>query len=67
MKMDRILLKMSGEALAGDKKHGFDEETVRDVSNQVKQIVDKGIQVCVVITSGEEEPQTTWTELRRIP
>ena len=45
MKMDRILLKMSGEALAGDKKHGFDEETVRDVSNQVKQIVDKGIQV----------------------
>lgn len=30
MKMDRILLKMSGEALAGDKKHGFDEETVRD-------------------------------------
>ena len=28
MKMDRILLKMSGEALAGDKKHGFDEETV---------------------------------------
>ena len=64
MKMDRILLKMSGEALAGDKKHGFDEETVRDVSNQVKQIVDKGIQE---ETSGEEEPQTTWTELRRIP
>lgn len=52
MKMDRILLKMSGEALAGDKKHGFDEETVRDVSNQVKQIVDKGIQVCVVIGGG---------------
>ena len=65
MKMDRILLKMSGEALAGDKKHGFDEETVRDVSNQVKQIVDKGIPA--EVTSGEEEPQTTWTELRRIP
>lgn len=29
IKMDRILLKMSGEALAGDKKHGFDETTVR--------------------------------------
>ena len=52
MKMDRILLKMSGEALAGEKKHGFDEETVRDVSGQVKQIVDKGIQVCVVIGGG---------------
>lgn len=52
IKMDRILLKMSGEALAGDKKHGFDEATVKDVSNQVKQIVDKGIQVCVVIGGG---------------
>ena len=52
IKMDRILLKMSGEALAGDKKHGFDETTVKDVSNQVKQIVDKGIQVCVVIGGG---------------
>lgn len=52
MKMDRILLKMSGEALAGDKKQGFDEATVRDVAAQVKQIVDRGIQVCVVIGGG---------------
>ncbi len=34
--MQRILLKLSGEALAGDKKTGFDEATLRDVDKQVK-------------------------------
>ena len=38
--MKRILLKLSGEALAGDKKTGFDEETVRKVALQVKQLTD---------------------------
>ena len=35
--MKRVLLKLSGEALAGDKKFGFDEATVTVVANQVKQ------------------------------
>ena len=35
----RILLKLSGEALAGEKKTGFDEPTVREVAGQIKQIV----------------------------
>ena len=35
--MSRILLKLSGEALAGDKHHGFDEATVIEVAKQVKQ------------------------------
>lgn len=52
MKMDRILLKLSGEALAGEKKTGFDETTVCDVAKQVKEIVDKGIQVSIVIGGG---------------
>ncbi len=52
MELKRVLLKMSGEALAGDKKQGFDEKTVKDVSAQVKQIVDKGIELCVVIGGG---------------
>lgn len=52
MKMKRILLKLSGEALAGDKKTGFDESTTRQVAKQVKEIVDKGIQVSVVIGGG---------------
>lgn len=50
--MQRILLKLSGEALAGDKKTGFDEETVRGVALQVKQLVDDGIQVGVVTGGG---------------
>lgn len=50
--MRRILLKLSGEALAGDKKTGFDEETVRRVALQVRQLVDDGIQVGVVIGGG---------------
>ncbi len=52
MKMDRILLKLSGEALAGAAKTGFDEETVLDVAKQVKQVLDSGTQVAVVIGGG---------------
>jgi len=50
--MKRILLKLSGEALAGDNKHGFDEATCLDVAKQVKQLVDKGIQVSIVTGGG---------------
>ena len=50
--MKRILLKLSGEALAGEKKTGFDEETVVGVAKQVKQLVDDGIQVGIVIGGG---------------
>lgn len=50
--MRRILLKLSGEALAGEKKTGFDEETVRKVALQVKQLTDDGIQVGIVIGGG---------------
>ena len=48
----RILLKLSGEALAGDKKTGFDEETVRKVALQVKSLMDQGIQVGIVTGGG---------------
>lgn len=50
--MRRILLKLSGEALAGEKKHGFDEPTVRAVALQVKRLTDDGIQVGIVIGGG---------------
>lgn len=50
--MKRVLLKLSGEALAGEKKTGFDEETVRGVALQVKEIVDAGTQVGIVIGGG---------------
>lgn len=50
--MQRILLKLSGEALAGDKKTGFDEETIRAVALQVKTLVDDGVQVGIVTGGG---------------
>lgn len=50
--MKRILLKLSGEALAGEKKTGFDEPTVRKVALQVKELVNSGIQVGIVIGGG---------------
>jgi uridylate kinase len=50
--MKRVLLKLSGEALAGDKKTGFDEATVMNVAKQVKELVDEGIQVGIVIGGG---------------
>ncbi len=50
--MKRVLLKLSGEALAGNKKTGFDEPTVTVVAEQVKQLVDRGIQVGIVIGGG---------------
>ena len=48
----RILLKLSGEALAGDKKTGFDEATVRKVALQVKELADKGVEVGIFIGGG---------------
>lgn len=50
--MKRIMLKLSGEALAGSKKTGFDEDTVRKVALQVKQLVDAGTEVGIVIGGG---------------
>ena len=50
--MKRVLLKLSGEALAGDKKTGFDEATGMEVARQVKLLVDEGIQVAVLIGGG---------------
>ena len=50
--MKRVLLKLSGEALAGAKKTGFDEPTVTGVAKQVKQLVDNGTQVGIVIGGG---------------
>ncbi|MDO4976421.1 MAG: UMP kinase [Eubacteriales bacterium] len=50
--LNRVLLKLSGEALAGEKKTGFDEATVLGVAQQVKEVVDSGVQVAIVIGGG---------------
>ncbi|MCR5369576.1 MAG: UMP kinase [Clostridium sp.] len=52
MKMKRVLLKLSGEMLAGGRKTGFDEATVKEVARQVKTAVDDGIEVGIVTGGG---------------
>ena len=52
MDMKRVFLKLSGEALAGEKKTGFDEDTVKEVARQVKLSVEAGVQVGIVIGGG---------------
>ena len=50
--MKLVLLKLSGEALAGEKKTGFDEGTVLGVAAQIRTIVEEGLQVGIVIGGG---------------
>ena len=48
----RVLLKLSGEALAGDNKTGFDEATCRKVALQIKELCDNGTEIAIVIGGG---------------
>ncbi len=50
--MKRVLLKLSGEALAGDKRSSFDDEVIVKIAKQVKQLISEGIQVGIVIGGG---------------
>ena len=49
---NRILLKLSGEALVGDKKGGIDPEILIKYSNEIKKIYDKGVEIAIVIGGG---------------
>lgn len=51
-KYNRILLKLSGEALAGKSKTGFDEATCKSVAEQIKTLSEEGIEIAVVIGGG---------------
>ena len=51
-KYNRVLLKLSGEALAGEKGTGLDEATCQPVAKQIKKLVDEGTQVAIVIGGG---------------
>lgn len=48
----RILLKLSGEVLAGEKKSGIDFDTVMTISQSIKKVVDMGVQVAIVVGGG---------------
>lgn len=48
----RVMLKMSGEVLMGDKGFGLDSDTVKRVAADIKEVVDMGVEVCVVVGAG---------------
>ncbi len=52
MHYKRILLKLSGEALMGDKQYGIDSKRLNEYAEEIKQVVDKGIEVAIVIGGG---------------
>ncbi len=52
LKYKRILLKLSGEALAGEKKVGIDDEVVHKITAKIKEVADLGVQVGVVVGGG---------------
>ncbi len=52
MQYKRILLKLSGEALMGNRQYGIDPERLADYANEIKTVVDKGVQVAIVIGGG---------------
>jgi uridylate kinase len=51
-KFKRILLKLSGEVLMGDKNFGIDQKIVHSIASELKEISDSGIQVAIVIGGG---------------
>ena len=61
----RVLIKLSGEALAGEKKTGFDEATCIEVAKQIKTIVDNGTEVAIVIGGGNFWRGRQGTEMDR--
>ena len=52
MKYNRILLKLSGEALLGNRQYGIDPERLAEYAHDIKQVTDKGVEVAIVIGGG---------------
>ncbi len=48
----RILLKLSGESLMGEKQYGIDEKRIAEYATQIKEIADMGIEIGIVIGGG---------------
>ena len=59
-KYHRVLLKLSGEALAGPKKTGLDAETMLPICKSIKKCVDAGVEMGIVV-GGVDVPARTWT------
>ena len=71
MKYKRVLLKLSGEALAGDDHFGINANTVADIARQIKEAKDLGVEIAIVCgggniwrgVTGEAEMEKKWKEL----
>ena len=50
--MKRVILKLSGEALFGDGGHGYDDELIMNIADQIKTLIGKGMEICIVIGGG---------------
>lgn len=61
----RVVLKISGEALAGAKGNGIDTETVNQISEEVKELHNLGVEVCIVVGGGNFWRGRTATEMDR--
>lgn len=51
-KYDRVLLKLSGEALLGTKSYGIDEDVLKAYANEIQTVIDRGVEIAIVIGGG---------------
>ena len=70
-KLNRILLKISGESFKGDRESGIDPKSIKYMANEIKTVVDLGIEIGVVVGGGNiwrgaEAEKTEWIEQRLI-
>lgn len=63
--MQRIILKLSGEALSGGKGHGFDDAMVREICQAIKEVHEKGIEIAIVVGGGNFWRGRSATEINR--
>jgi uridylate kinase len=71
MKYKRILLKLSGEALMGDKQFGIDNKRLMQYAQEIKEVAENGVQVAIVIGGGNifrgvEAERGEWIERKVI-
>ncbi len=65
-KMKRVILKISGEALGGDKGTGFDNDTIKKVVEQIVEVHKLGVQVAIVVGGGNIWRGRQGTEMERV-
>ena len=65
-KYKRVLIKVSGEAMAGEQKHGINEEMTAQTAQMLKEVVDAGVQVAVVVGGGNFWRGRTSEKMNRV-